>query len=406
MHHFLAADGSESLLLEELRRSLPGSHVPDGPGMIRSEFPWDPALPPTALVFLRQWLPNSQSLQAESIRLWAGHLLDAAVVQLPESKPWRLHIASQYAVRGPVASGARAHFTQSRFRNERDGGAAAAQQKAVDAGQHRCTLIEEAFLALLQQKRRHLLRLRGSGSEPFRPEESLLQLILTSPTHGVLAAAPAPLPSSHALWLSPFLKGEIPIAVDKAAPSRAFAKLVESETRLGRQILPGETCVDLGAAPGSWTYVAVQRGARVIAVDRAPLRDDLRTHPNVTSFQGDAFAFEPRRPVDWMLCDVIAAPERSIQLVLDWTRRRWCRQFVVTIKFSGVADLATMQAFKASLQQTAPGFHFVRLCANKNEACVFGSVPLKDSASPVTRLPQAPSAPGSIPDGRSAADPS
>ena len=68
--------------------------------------------------------------------------------------------------------------------------------------------------------------------------------------------------------------------------------------------------------------------------------------------------------------------------------------------------LAVMQTFKTSLQQTAPGFHFVRLCANKNEACVFGSVPLKDSATPITRLPQAPLAPGSIPDGRSAADPS
>jgi 23S rRNA C2498 (ribose-2'-O)-methylase RlmM len=54
------------------------------------------------------------------------------------------------------------------------------------------------------------------------------------------------------------------IAADKATPSRAYAKLVEAKLRLGRAIRAGETCVDLGASPGSWTYVAVTRGARVI----------------------------------------------------------------------------------------------------------------------------------------------
>ena len=49
----------------------------------------------------------------------------------------------------------------------------------------------------------------------------------------------------------------------------------EAEARLGRRIAPGDRCVDLGASPGSWTYVAVTRGARVTAVDRSELRPDL-----------------------------------------------------------------------------------------------------------------------------------
>lgn len=79
----------------------------------------------------------------------------------------------------------------------------------------------------------------------------------------------------------------------------------------------------------------MQRGARVIAVDRSPLRDDLMRSPRVTFHQGDAFRFVPEAPVDWLLCDVIAAPERSIGLVLEWVRERRCRYFVVTIKFKG-----------------------------------------------------------------------
>jgi len=166
----------------------------------------------------------------------------------------------------------------------------------------------------------------------------------------------------------------VPVAVDKAAPSRAFAKLAESELRMGRRIAAGETCVDLGAAPGSWTYQPVQRGARVIAVDRSPLRDDLMRSPRVTFHQGDAFRFVPETPVDWLLCDVIAAPERSIGLVLEWGRERRCRHFVVTIKFKGEEDYAQLDVLKREMPRWVESFQLLHLCANKNEACVFGTV--------------------------------
>jgi len=143
---------------------------------------------------------------------------------------------------------------------------------------------------------------------------------------------------------------------------------------MGRAIRAGETCVDLGASPGSWTYQPVQRGARVIAVDRSPLREDLMRNPRVTFHQGDAFRFVPETPVDWLLCDVIAAPERSIGLVLEWVRERRCRHFVVTIKFKGHADYAQLDVLKREMPRHAASFQLMHLCANKNEACVFGTV--------------------------------
>src|SRR4029079_14804679 len=107
---------------------------------------------------------------------------------------------------------------------------------------------------------------------------------------------------------------------------------------LGRWIGADSTCVDLGASPGSWSYVALNRGARVLAVDRAPLRQDLMSHPRVTFRKGDAFSFDPGASVDWLLCDVIAAPERTIELLLRWVRRRQAACFVATIKFKGTDD--------------------------------------------------------------------
>ena len=186
--------------------------------------------------------------------------------------------------------------------------------------------------------------------------------------------APAPLPFALRRIVSPFPKGEIPIASDKAAPSRAFAKLVEAELRLGRRIAAGETCVDLGASPGSWSYVALNRGARVIAVDRAPLRADLMRHPSLVFRKGDAFSFKPDTPVDWLLCDVIAAPERSIGLLMDWLRERRARRFVVTIKFKGREDYPKLEQLKHALPALCGECFLTRLCANKNEACAFGEV--------------------------------
>jgi len=55
--------------------------------------------------------------------------------------------------------------------------------------------------------------------------------------------------------------------------SRAAFKLIEIDDRL-RLLRPGQTIVDLGAAPGGWTLVALERtkaaetGARIIALDR------------------------------------------------------------------------------------------------------------------------------------------
>ncbi|MBV9248291.1 MAG: RlmE family RNA methyltransferase, partial [Acetobacteraceae bacterium] len=53
--------------------------------------------------------------------------------------------------------------------------------------------------------------------------------------------------------------------------SRAAFKLLELDDRFG-VLRSGARVVDLGAAPGGWTQVAVQRGAaRVVALDLLPM---------------------------------------------------------------------------------------------------------------------------------------
>lgn len=340
MHLFLTEPGDEPFLSDELKRTFVGVG-PEllAPGLLRAEMSLQTATPLT-LAFARQTLPDAHAVKAQSIRDWSERLFEAVASRLPEGQPWRLHLAPHYGGEG--------------------------------AGGNRVNFIREAFRDQLRKRRRHLLRLLEPVETPFREGTSLVQLLLTAPDTGFLSVAPAPLPWQLRRSLWPFPKGEVPVASDKGAPSRAFAKLVEAELRLGLRIAADETCVDLGACPGSWTYVAANRGARVSAVDRSPLREDLMANPLVTFQQGDAFKFSPEVPVDWLLCDVIAAPERSIELVLDWVRERRCRRFIVTIKFKGQGDYGKLEPLKHALPVLCKEFFLTRLCANKNEACVAG----------------------------------
>jgi 23S rRNA (cytidine2498-2'-O)-methyltransferase len=234
-------------------------------------------------------------------------------------------------------------------------------------------LILAVLTELLQRKRRCLLRQLVVESAGFTARHSLVQLLLTAPDTGFLSLAAAPMPFEQRHLLSAFPKGEVPPASDKAAPSRAFAKLLEAELRLGRRIQRGETCVDLGASPGSWTYVAAGRGALVFAVDRSPLRADLMRHRQVRFEPGDAFGFQPERPVDWLMCDVIAAPGRTVDLLLGWLRRRWCRHFVVSIKLGDAPGGEVLARLKNEAPALTREFFLTRLCANKKELCAFGS---------------------------------
>lgn len=347
MHLFLADADSLPFLVDELRRSAPEAslHEIEGLGVI-GNIELEGLLP----AFARQTLPNAVEAQASSINAWADRIIDAVAGVFPDDQPWRLHLWPQYGL--------------------------------GKAGMNRCDLIRASLAERLKKKRRHLLRSwvqddpspKTSAADSFTPTSSLVQCVLTSPDTGWLSAAVAPLSYQHRAIISAFPQGEIPWAEDKSAPSRAFAKLVESEQRLGRYIERGQTCVDLGASPGSWTYVAVQRGAHVIGVDRSELREDLMRSPLVRFEAADAFKYKPPQTVDWLVCDVIAAPQRSIDLLLEWLREGRMRNFVVTIKFRGTDEYHLLDTLKREVPPLCSEFRLTRLCANKNEVCAFGSV--------------------------------
>ncbi|MFC7736252.1 SAM-dependent methyltransferase [Roseomonas sp. GCM10028921] len=146
---------------------------------------------------------------------------------------------------------------------------------------------------------------------------------------------------------SPFVNGA-PVFVEdrEGPPSRAYLKLWEALTRLGRWPGAGEHCLDLGAVPGGWSWALARLGAQITAVDKAEMDPGVAALPNVTVRKESAFGLDPF-PVDWLFSDVICYPVRLLGLVQRWMEAGAARNIVVTIKFQGATDHDTAAAFAA-----------------------------------------------------------
>jgi len=164
---------------------------------------------------------------------------------------------------------------------------------------------------------------------------------------------------------SPFINGEVAFVEDRVGPpSRAYLKLWEACTLWRVWPKPGETCLDLGAAPGGWTWAIAQLGARVAAVDKAPLAPGVARLPGVSMRLESAFSLDPAHeaPVDWLFSDVIAYPSRLLTLVRAWIEAGRVGRIVCTLKFQGATDHEAAESFAA-----IPGGRVVHLFHNKHE---------------------------------------
>jgi 23S rRNA (cytidine2498-2'-O)-methyltransferase len=167
----------------------------------------------------------------------------------------------------------------------------------------------------------------------------------------------------------PVPNGAYVFAEDREGPpNRAYLKLWEALTRCGKMPKPGETCLDLGASPGGWTWVLQKLGASVVSVDKAPLDPAIAALPHVRHLEQSAFALKPAEigKVDWLFSDIICYPERLLRLVTEWKDSGLARNFVTTIKFQGDTDMDSVKKFlKIS------GSYALHLYNNKHEITWF-----------------------------------
>ncbi len=144
--------------------------------------------------------------------------------------------------------------------------------------------------------------------------------------------------------------GQRRMADDEQAPSRSYLKIEEAYIVLGREPQFEETVADLGAAPGGWSYSASKRGAKIVAVDNGPLKGGAYNNYKIEHRMEDAFQFRPAsgQVFDWMFCDLVEEPHHVVEnLITPWLVNKWCRRFVVILKFGRVDPLALLAEMRA-----------------------------------------------------------
>lgn len=230
-------------------------------------------------------------------------------------------------------------------------------------------------LSALQRNWRAHIPTLGGHVRRLRLMQEQLPYVAARPLHFGTPAPSAPL-GAFTLWekdlmlasprtTSPFADGEVQFVENREdPPGRAYLKLWEVFTLTGRTPAPGELCIDLGAAPGGWTWVLGRLGCRVFSVDKAELAPQVAAMPGVNHCLGSGFGLEPRHvgQVDWLFSDMICYPDRLLETVQEWLAADACRNVVCTLKFQAQTDHETARAFAA-----IPGGRLLHLSCNKHE---------------------------------------
>lgn len=163
---------------------------------------------------------------------------------------------------------------------------------------------------------------------------------------------------------SPWPMGIPRLRMPREAPSRSVLKLEEAllvflteEERRGN-LKPGMLAVDLGAAPGGWSWLLARHGLRVIAVDNAQLAPAVLATGMVEHRHEDGFEFRPRGQVHWLVCDIVEQPSRVAQRMSQWFLQSWCRHAVFNLKLPMKRRYEAVMQARATIEQTLSGRKF------------------------------------------------
>lgn len=152
---------------------------------------------------------------------------------------------------------------------------------------------------------------------------------------------------------------------DKAfPPNRAYLKLWEVFATQELKIKQDDCALEIGAAPGGWSWVLSQYFKKVYTFDRADLAPQIKKIKNITHVQGDAFKINPDeyKDVTWFFSDLICTPEKIYETIEFWLAHSRVRNFVCTIKFKGDTPFEVIDKLLK-----IPDSKIVRLYHNKNE---------------------------------------
>lgn len=164
---------------------------------------------------------------------------------------------------------------------------------------------------------------------------------------------------SYSFNQSPWLMGIPRLRFPSDAPSRSTLKLDEAfqvflpANEREQRVQSGMNAVDLGAAPGGWTYQLVRRGMMVQAVDNGPMAESLLETGQVKHIREDGFKFRPKKKnVTWLVCDMVEQPSRVAALMTQWVIDGDCREAIFNLKLPMKRRYAAVTEYLEQMRET------------------------------------------------------
>lgn len=158
-----------------------------------------------------------------------------------------------------------------------------------------------------------------------------LHILFIENDHAIVGISPIELSSPHK-------GGILRLRAPKNAPSRSTLKLDEAiQTLISHKqqkdaFRLGNTGVDLGAAPGGWTFQLVERGLQVSAIDNGPMDKKLMATQHVEHYQANAFEWFPEKPVNVLVCDMVEKPSLVANLMARWLEEQHTKHAIFNLK--------------------------------------------------------------------------
>lgn len=170
--------------------------------------------------------------------------------------------------------------------------------------------------------------------------------------------------------------------------SRAEFKLLEAMETF-RLELPSEgRALDLGAAPGGWTHLLLERGLTVTAVDPAPIDRRVLGNPRLNALRMTAESFLAAAPVfDVIVSDLRMDARRATLILLQCADQMQAAGVVVaTLKLPerGVRSIDVLRLVRATLVRLTGRYADVRarqLFHNRSEITLALRRPFQSGAS-------------------------
>lgn len=179
--------------------------------------------------------------------------------------------------------------------------------------------------------------------------------------------------STPAENLSDWSGGALRFQREEGQISRAKFKLLEAERAFGLDLAEFKEGLDIGAAPGGWTSLLLERGLKVTAIDPAAMHPSLVDHRRLTILKKNASEVKlGDSQFDLLVCDMSWSPMQMVRLVTDLLYAlRSGGTAIVTVKLMHKKPLQTIRDITEKFSEHLEVRRLKQLVHNRDEITLY-----------------------------------